>query len=121
LTAVAPKAYAGEEWCGDDPPVTLLVHGKPVTVNTYFSVPIRYRRDLAQASVTGVAQGNTITISATLPGTVFRVYSEIPSLGRSAGRREEVHPAGKVVTLRFTGLTAAWIDGIAGRPASFAT
>lgn len=111
LTAIAPKASAGEEWCTDDPPITLLVHGRPVTVNTFFSVPISQREALPSAQVTGEARGSTITITAVMPGTKFTVSSEIPALGRAAGNRQEVHPAGHLVTLRFTGLTPALLGG----------
>lgn len=116
MTAVAPQTEAAEEWCSDDPPVALLVHGRPVTVQTFFSVPVRQREELQHARVTGEVRGSTIIIRAVVPGTPFRVFSKIPALGRSAGSRREVHPAGHAVTLRFGGLTPVLLDRLGARP-----
>ena len=54
--AGARPALAWDDWCQDEPPVTVVTPaGHHVTINNYLAAPVQYRHDLQRATLTGTA------------------------------------------------------------------
>lgn len=102
-----PAAAAGEEWCEDDPVLTLRVRDRPVTVHVTFAVPVAQRRQLRRAWATGEVRGDTIVVRATVPDTAFKVWARLPARHIAVGNPAAVYPAGQIVTLTFPDVAAA--------------
>lgn len=101
LGATASWTSAWVEWCSNEPPVTVRVNGKPVTVNVYISVPVDEARLLHTAQVSAEVDGSTITVTVHGPQASFRAYGAIHRLGLSAGVPDVTYSPGETVRLTF--------------------
>ncbi|HET7771676.1 MAG TPA: hypothetical protein VFN74_23085 [Chloroflexota bacterium] len=102
---VATPASAQVEWCDGDPPITVFINGRPVVVNVHVLVP---KPDMALAplaQIRGRVDGEKIIITVIGPPTQFKLWADVPALGRITGDLTKVFERGSKQELKFEKVT----------------